>query len=199
MKKLATHSKNSKRTFFNINFVCMGFVRVLLDILAGAIGGTAFIVLLIAAILCSLSALLAMSEENRIAFKMVSDISSHALIGFGLWLPMRGISFFGTLLTVFWAIFLRDLVSQYRLMQFIAVSVLTLLFWIAQLPKESGGLPLTVGDYTIFVIVPILIGLVKMSGGSETLTKQETGPMIPVRKFIYMLKSVLISAFPASS
>ena len=176
----------------------MGFFRGLLDILTGLLGGSLFVVFAVAAVLCTLSALLALSDENRIAFKMLAKAASIALICFGIVLPLRSISFFGTVLAFFWASILAESIPNFRVYQVAAASVLSLLFWLVQLVHSEAPLPLNIGDFTIFVIIPVGMGLVQLSRGSETLSKQEAGPKVPLHKFLSMLNGLLVSAFPVS-
>lgn len=176
----------------------MDLVRGFLNLWTALIGGTLFVIFSIAAVLCSLAALLALSDENRIAFNMIAKSASFGLIGFGLFLPLRSVSIFGSLLALFWAAFLAEVVPQFRIYQFAVASVISVFFWVRHLATTESILPLTIGDFTIFVLVPIVFGLVQLSRGAQTLSKQDSGPKIPLHKFLSLLKDILESVFPVS-
>ncbi|KAH0788381.1 hypothetical protein GPJ56_007683 [Histomonas meleagridis] len=168
-----------------------------LNVITGIFGGTFFIVVAIASVFCALAGLLAIANENRILFTRLSKIVAIVIAVFGLFLPFRKVSAFGTLLAFWWGAQLFGLIPFFELIQGIATFVISLIFWIKYHSSHKVIFLQTCGDFTIFVIIPTIIKLVQLSRGSETLgEKSKSGPRIPLNTFLNKLGAWLKSIVP---
>lgn len=172
----------------------MSFGNTLLDLITGVVGGTLFLAFVIAAIFCGLSSLLKLSNENRNLFKKISKGCSFVILGFGLLLIFRKL-WFAFFLTVWWFCLMNEIFPTQRLLQAGIAVLLSFVYWVRHIAKSRAIFLLNIGDFTLFVILPLVIVVVQLSRGSDQLTGN-SGPKIPLHNVLGMLSEMLETIFP---
>ncbi|OHS94536.1 hypothetical protein TRFO_39308 [Tritrichomonas foetus] len=177
----------------NLAFMIIKFITSL-------IGGVFFTFISIISVLCTLNALLSLSDENRIVFKRFAHAIGIIVALFGILLPFRGINPVPTLLSLWWTAFFFEyyFFTKFPQIQVFLLSVLSISFWVYYMNTEGVELffMLKIGDFMIFVIAPIVVGLVMIARGSNNLIDQ-TQPKFPLRAFLAKMAILFKSAFPA--
>lgn len=172
------------------------FIDSLINIVTGIFGGIFFTFICIASILCGVSGLLALSDENRVFFVRLSKIIGIVIAVFALLLPFRDVSFVATILAFWWTLQLFDCFKVFKLVQYVANIVASIVFWIRFYIKDQTSLFLQVcGDISIFVIIPIVLKMVQLSGSTENLGGNN-GNNLPIRKVLNKLSSWIKRTVP---
>jgi len=177
----------------------MGFVEGFVRAVTIGLGGAILAFFVVASVFCGLAGLLTLSEENRPAFKLISKITSYMVIGFALLLPLRSFSLLPVALALWWAAILRGFAPAWRIVQAGVAALLSLAFWVPHIASSRAIVILDIGDVTLFLIMPVVVSLIQLSSGAESLTgaKSEPGPRVPLHKLLSAMARLLASAFPA--
>lgn len=177
----------------------MGFVEAFVTTTTTIIGGSVLICFVVAGCFCGLAALLTLSDENRRAFRMITVYVSVGLCGFGILLLLRPVPFVGSLLAFWWAAILGGVVTDFLIPQAAIATLISFIFWVWQLAKSEVSFILDVSDFTIFVLVPVILTLVQLSRGAQNLAsgKDGRGPQIPLHKLLSAMSDMLCWMIPA--
>lgn len=171
----------------------MDFFKPVLDFLVGFIGGAILIVILIVAFLMSLQALFDLLQENRIFFKRLSRFIGVLVVVFALFLPFRQMTFYPLFLAFWWLLILFDAIPFYVLIQGCVNAVLSFAYWTNYIARNEGSTFQVIGDFSIFVMVPIAFGAVNLSKDTEHLTgrskSKNIGPLIPLGSWLHKLST----------
>jgi hypothetical protein len=99
-------------------------------------------------------------------------------------------------LLVWWAAIVWELppVRRFVLAQSALFAALLVAYWVPVLWRSRDLMTLRIGDFAIFVLVPLTIALVCCSRGSERLGAGD--PRLPVRRIIHRLGDMLLTQFP---
>jgi len=165
-------------------------------------GGAFTFAFFIVSLFCAISALLSLSNENRVFFVRICRGVGVGLSIFGFLLPFRGISFFATLLCVWWTSQLFSFVPAFDFIQAAVSTVLTIIFWTKRAFMNDSSFFEIAGDITVYVVLPIVFILVKLSRGSDQLTnsrKSDSGPKIPLAAWLSFLAKTVSRLFPPQS
>lgn len=181
----------------------MDFFDHLLDFFTIVLGGGCVILLSISSILCSLSALLSISEENRFFFERTLKTVGILISFFGLLLPFRNITFFATLICFWWTSLIFNLIPLFQIIQFTIASALSVFYWFYYVISSDDIALQKITDIIIFVIFPFIFTLTNFSRGADSLSvKDKTsapGPKIPLRSFNNKCIFFLNQLFPQTN
>lgn len=173
-----------------------------LDFFTALIGGVLTILLAVTSLLCSLPALLSISEENRFFFERALRTVGIVISLFGLLLPFRHISLIGTLICFGWTLLIYNLIPFFQIMQLVILSFASLVFWVIHIYHSNESALQNIPDFVIYVIVPFIFTFVNLSRGSESLSaKDRTNTPranIPLRSYTAKCYSYLEQIFPQS-
>ena len=153
----------------------MYFVDIIINTVTVIFGNLFLIVLALAAIFSSLSAILSFSEENRIFFAKTKTVVSVIISIFGILLFFREDAKIGAVLTCLWPLLLYKPLPFQIFAQIIILSVSSLIYWITYICRHDVFLVQSIGDILLFVIFPTMFTLVNFSRGAENLTGKENG------------------------
>lgn len=173
-------------------------LRFLFDTVVKVAGGFTTSALAITSFFCTIAGLLAMANENRVAFKRTSRFMGVIIAIFGLLLPFRHVSIIATILSLWWTVLLFNAVKKYEFYQSMANIILSLSFWIYHSSKAHSSLMQTVGDFLVFLILPSIFIIVYLSRGYDRLSVQSEGPVIPLKSLFKKLNELLNKIFPPS-
>jgi hypothetical protein len=172
--------------------------QAILDGLTFVFGGFLLSSFYVIGVFCGISALLAISDENRYAFRVLTRVFALFLIVLGLLLPVRSVSVLGTFLAIVLAALLQRPgvpTLPYFIGGIVAVA-LSLVFWIHQNAQSFDFPFLKFADLGIFVLLPTVFLLVKSAQGSQKLTQQKGLPTIPLRLLLARLADWIAKIFP---
>ena len=145
----------------------VSFFRPVLNFFVVLVGGSFTIAFCSVAVLLTVYALLDMSQEYHSIFQKTARIVGIIEIIFGLILPFRQISFFGTLLCVWWTLLLFHSIPKFEVIQFAVNALFTIIFWVTCSPDTEFVFFTTIGDWTVYVLLPIVFSLVDLSKTSD--------------------------------
>ena len=178
----------------------MSFADGVLDFFTTLIGGGCIFILSIASVICSLTALVSISEENRFFFERTLKTVGIVISFFGLLLPFRNISFVGTLICFGWTLLIYNVIPNFQVIQFTVISVSSFIFWAQHIFFSKESALQNIPDFIIYVIIPFIFTLANLSRGSESLTSKDrtgaTGSKISLRSFNGKCLSLLDQIFP---
>ena len=152
----------------------VSFFKPVLNFFVVIIGGSFTVTFCSVAVLLAVYALLDMSQEYHSVFQKTARIVGIIEVVFGLLLPFRDISFFGTILCIWWTLILFHSIPKFQVLQFAAIALCTIIFWSVCSPETDFIFFTTIGDWTVYVLIPIVFSLVDLSKTSD-LSSMRTG------------------------
>lgn len=180
----------------------------IINIFTTVIGGILLTVGFTVSICCVLNALLVFSEEYRTYFVRCLRAIGILIAFTGLLLPFRQtVHPIATLIALWWCALFNDFIPYYELFQFIGLDIVSWVFWCYFLSVEENEeliFLLKMGDFTIFVVLPTVFGLVMLSKSTNTLdsdykSSRKSNKMnneIPLRSFIGKLAATFRKLIP---
>ncbi|OHT07926.1 hypothetical protein TRFO_05041 [Tritrichomonas foetus] len=179
----------------------LNFATKLFNFIILVAGGSFTTIFAVAGILCSISALIAISIENRIFFQRLCRFVGIVICIFGFLLPFRHISLFATALCCWWALLLFQTIKQYQFYQGMAAIALSLIFW-SNNARHENSLAQNVADFVLFVVLPSVFMLVCLSrtgnllGDTGSHSKQ---PVIPLEAWFAKLGNLVKTIIPPTN
>ena len=179
----------------------VNFATKLFNFLILIFGGSFTTVFIAVGILCSISALISISVENRLVFQRLSRLVGVVVGVFGFLLPFRNISLLGTLLCCYWTVLLFQAIKKFQFYQGIGAIAASLIFWSVHSHYESS-LAQIVADFVIFVVLPSVFMLVMLSRTGNLLGQSDNGnkqPVIPLEAWFSKLANTVKTVIPPSN
>jgi hypothetical protein len=173
----------------------MGIGERLLAFLTAIFGGCTFIIFFVCALSCGLFGLLTLCDEHYPFFRLIANIVTFLLLGFGFLLPFRSLSLAPLALAIWWALLVHRPYLRHGPIQAAILTVASFLYWIPHFSRSDDLGLLKAGDCTIFLLLPMSIVLVQLSRGSQSLSGNK-GPRIPLRQFLAQLGELVSSLVP---
>lgn len=181
----------------------MNFADYLLDFLTGLIGGGCVVLLSVASIICSISALLSISEENRFFYEQTLKTVGIAISFFGILLLFRSVSLIATLLCFWWTLIIYNIIPFYQILQFVILSSTSFVFWSLHIFRSDDSALQNIPDFIIYVILPFIFTLVNFSRGSDSLSSKDkmsyNGKKIPLRSYLGKCYALFDKVFPQTN
>ena len=180
----------------------------IINLFTTVIGGFWLAAAFIISIFCVLNALLIISDEYRNYFVISLRALGVLIAVFGLLLPFRQkVNPCATVIALYWAALFNDFIPSFQLLHFIGLDIVTWIYWCYFLSTEENEeliFLLKMGDFTVFVVLPTVFGLVMLAKSSNTLDgdykssrKSSNIPnAIPLRSFIGKMASFFRNLIP---
>ena len=157
------------------------FMLPILNFCVSIVGGAFATIFVVAALLLSLHALLEIADSYRSLFLKFTRILGIIEVVSGIFLPFRDISFIGTLICIAWCIILFDSVPYYQVFQLAGIALITIIFWATRETDSDYIFFGVIGDWTIFVLLPIVSQTVKLSRSVDLVINKTGNKLSDIR------------------
>ena len=143
------------------------FMLPVLNFVVEVVGGGLTLVFVAIALILSLYALQEIAEDSLVFFRKISRLVGVVVAVFGLFLPFRGISYIPMFLSFWWTSILFEAVPQFSVIQLAVNAVLSICFWARYSPEDEYGFFTRIGDWSLFLVLPIGFSLALLSRKSD--------------------------------
>lgn len=180
----------------------------ILNFITNIVGETALVITLVLSLICTLKALLLLSEEYRVVFVRSMHACGIIIAIYGILLPFREtVHPIATILSLWWGVLFNDLLAYFKIIQFLVLDITSWIFWFYYYSTPDGQesfFMLKIGDWLIFVLAPTLFGLVMLSkhsaslfdGGYKSYGSRHKEYTLPLNAILTKLSTLLEKIIP---
>lgn len=174
------------------------FMLPVLNFVVEIVGGGLTIAFVAIALILALYALQEIAEDSLVFFRKIARLVGVIIAVFGLFLPFRGISFLPMALSFWWTSILFEAIPRFSVIQLAVNAVLSIFFWARYTPNDEYGFFTRIGDWSLFLVLPIGFSLALLSRKSDVFAGRGRGlanlaiPLSQWFKTLYNLATKLV-------